>query len=192
MTDNPVIDPACVLGSSLTDADLKSIFTTIPQITIDNGFGCDSAGAAGIDNMRLGAWMTALFATPTRALSILHQNEAFSQCIWDNFICQKVNDKFFFQVISGQGGNGTITLPAGTWLPFGIAIAGSDNDPLINVGDFVGHEADDEDDNYFVFIAPNAPRAGGTSYNISSINPQVTDDVDAYSFALFAINLDCA
>ena len=188
MTDNPVIDPNCEFGSALTDAEIKSIFSTIPQLTRDNGFGCDSEGAAGIDNMQLGSWLTALLAQPTRALSSLHDNGDFARCIWENFLCGFVQELFFVQVVQTGG---VITLPPdGEYTVYGSW--GASSSPAyrpINADGFVGSEHDEDADIYTgVICQENVP--GGTIYNINSINSQVSDPVSDYWVKVFAIRTD--
>ena len=183
------IDASCFFALGVAEADLKSLLP--PGVTMTNGFVCSNQDEFPPE--QLASIFTGILGLLQKQIDGAPSSTAFFECLLRAQMCDWFNGRFWCDVISGNNGNGSITLPTtgGPWKPFGIMWGGSDNDSLIDSGGFFGLEKDDEDDLYLAFVAPDVPVAGGTTYTPSSINGDVSDNLDNFVFAMFAVDMGC-
>ena len=127
MTTDPIIDPSCLFGSALTQGEIKSLIQSMPQFIIENGMVCSNAETDSLDNTLLGNYFTGLWAQTFRALSTLHQNNDFAQCMWDTFYCDLSADQFFFGSALGTD-SASINLPTGGSWDYLVVSTGRNGD----------------------------------------------------------------
>lgn len=133
MTVTPIIEPDCDFGSALTDGDIKGLLSNIPDVFMQNGFVCTNAQIDSLDNTQLGGYFTGLFAFLYDRFANLHENQPFSQCLWDNFICEFVQDSIFFGSNIG-GASVSVSLPAGGTYRYVSIVNGVNGGTLTNNG----------------------------------------------------------
>jgi len=185
MTD--YIEIGCQIFPDATLDEVKTALAPFGAIT-RNGFLCVPKN---FDNADLPRVLSLMFGLNNHLIRGLGANQQFFDCLRDNFLCQYLNSRHFSRVLIGTT-SGQITIPlAGTWNVSGVWGASSSGGYRpINVAGFIGGEHDENSDIYGGVICQNNV-AGGTSYNITSINAAVSDNVSDFYMKIDARRVDC-
>lgn len=157
------IDVSCLFASGVSEADLKAFLPS--TVFMENGFLCPSSGA--FTNEELSNVFTGLIGLQAKQLDNAPTNQDFFDCMWESFLCDRINERVYMDSVSSNGGPLTLTLPAGGSWCYKIDFMGAADAEFSAVGGFMGQFSPREDnpDNDVSYAGTTSGQAaGGTQF----------------------------
>lgn len=158
------IDDACRLASGLSEAELKALLPA--QIVMENGFVCPADGKWTNDD--LASYFTGLFGLMGLYLSAAPSNQQFFDCLWESFLCDKLNDRTYQNTVSGTGTLTHTSPTGGNWCVTLIYNGAADYVVLnesAGIIPVIRNFNPDDDVNYHGHVTLPS-EAGGSSYSV--------------------------